>query len=38
MRFRDEFERYVGGPVEITTPIKGAAFVGPPVRKEAAGA
>jgi NADH-quinone oxidoreductase subunit F len=33
MRFKDEFERYVGGPVEITVPVKGPAFVGPPVRK-----
>jgi NADH-quinone oxidoreductase subunit F len=30
VRFRDEFERYVGGPVEITTPIKGAAYVPAP--------
>jgi NADH-quinone oxidoreductase subunit F len=37
MRFRDEFERYVGGPIEIITPIRGAAFVGPPTRKEASG-
>jgi len=29
MRFRDEFEAYVGGPVEITVEVKGAAFVGP---------
>jgi NADH-quinone oxidoreductase subunit F len=33
MRFKDEFERYVGGPVEITVPVKGPAFVGPPTRK-----
>jgi NADH-quinone oxidoreductase subunit F len=33
MRFKDEFEAYVGGPVEITTPVKGVAFVGPPTRK-----
>jgi hypothetical protein len=33
MRFRNEFEAYVGGPVEITVPVKGAAFVGPPTRK-----
>src|SRR6185295_2337242 len=26
MRFKDEFEAYVGGPVEITVPVKGAAF------------
>jgi NADH-quinone oxidoreductase subunit F len=32
MRFRDEFERYVGGTFEITVPVKGAAFVGPPTR------
>ena len=25
-RFRDEFEAYVGGPTEITTEIKGAAY------------
>ncbi|HEX7096976.1 MAG TPA: NADH-ubiquinone oxidoreductase-F iron-sulfur binding region domain-containing protein, partial [Acidimicrobiales bacterium] len=30
MRFRDEFEKYVGGPFELTVPIKGSAFVGPP--------
>jgi NADH-quinone oxidoreductase subunit F len=30
VRFRDEFEAYVGGPVEITTPIKGAAYVPAP--------
>jgi len=29
MRFRDEFEAYVGGPTEITVDVKGAAFVGP---------
>ena len=34
VRFRDEFEGYVGGPVEITVPIKGAAYTPP----EAAGA
>jgi NADH-quinone oxidoreductase subunit F len=33
MRFRDEFERYVGGPFEITVAVKGPAFVGPPTRK-----
>jgi NADH-quinone oxidoreductase subunit F len=33
MRFRDEFERYVGGTFEITVPVKGPAFVGPPTRK-----
>jgi NADH-quinone oxidoreductase subunit F len=33
MRFRDEFERYVGGTFEITVPVKGTAFVGPPTRK-----
>jgi hypothetical protein len=26
VRFREEFEAYVGGPVEISTPIKGAAY------------
>jgi len=26
VRFREEFETYVGGPVEITTPIRGAAY------------
>jgi NADH-quinone oxidoreductase subunit F len=26
VRFQDEFEAYVGGPVEITTEIKGAAY------------
>jgi NADH-quinone oxidoreductase subunit F len=26
VRFREEFEAYVGGPVEITTPMKGAAY------------
>ncbi|MCU1498755.1 MAG: nuoF [Acidimicrobiales bacterium] len=29
MRFRDEFEAYLGGPVEITVEVKGPAFVGP---------
>jgi len=29
MRFRDEFEAYVGGPTEVTVDVKGAAFVGP---------
>ncbi|HEX2576046.1 MAG TPA: NADH-quinone oxidoreductase subunit NuoF [Aquihabitans sp.] len=33
MRFRDEFEAYVGGPAEITVEVKGPAFVGP-VREE----
>jgi NADH-quinone oxidoreductase subunit F len=37
MRFKDEFEAYVGGPVEITVPVKGAAFIGPPTRKAASG-
>jgi NADH-quinone oxidoreductase subunit F len=36
MRFRGEFEAYVGGPVEITVPVKGAAFVGPLTRTAAA--
>jgi len=30
MRFLDEFEAYVGGPVEVSVDVKGAAFVGPP--------
>ena len=29
MRFRDEFEAYLGGPAEMTVEVKGAAFVGP---------
>ncbi len=29
MRFKDEFAAYVGGPVETTVEVKGAAFVGP---------
>ena len=29
MRFRDEFEAYLGGPAEITVDVKGPAFVGP---------
>lgn len=29
MRFRDEFEAYIGEPAEITVGVKGAAFVGP---------
>ncbi|MGB3055917.1 MAG: NADH-quinone oxidoreductase subunit NuoF [Acidimicrobiales bacterium] len=29
MRFKDEFEAYLGGPVELEVEIKGAAFVGP---------
>ena len=37
MRFKDEFEAYVGGPVEITVPVKGAAFIGPPTRRAASG-
>ena len=31
VRFREEFEAYVGGPVEITTEIKGAAYKRVPV-------
>ncbi len=31
VRFRDEFERYVGGPVTVSVPIKGAAYVPAPV-------
>jgi NADH-quinone oxidoreductase subunit F len=30
VRFRDEFERYAGGPLEITVPIKGAAYIPAP--------
>jgi NADH-quinone oxidoreductase subunit F len=37
MRFKDEFEAYVGGPIVITTPVKGPAFIGPPTRKEVSG-
>jgi NADH-quinone oxidoreductase subunit F len=29
MRFKDEFEAYVGGPCETTVEVKGAAFLGP---------
>lgn len=29
MRFKDEFDAYLGGPAEITVAVKGAAFVGP---------
>ena len=29
MRFRDEFEAYLGGPAEVTVEVKGPAFVGP---------
>ena len=29
MRFKDEFEAYLGGPAEITVEVKGPAFVGP---------
>ena len=36
MRFRDEFEAYVGGPAEITVQVMGAAFVGPPSASESA--
>jgi NADH-quinone oxidoreductase subunit F len=40
MRFRDEFEAYLGGPAEMTVEVRGAAFVGPvttePAREEAA--
>jgi NADH-quinone oxidoreductase subunit F len=35
MRFRDEFEAYVGGPVEFDVPIKGAAFIGQPATSKA---
>ena len=31
MRFKDEFEAYLGGPVEIDVEVKGPAFVGPVV-------
>lgn len=30
MRFKHEFEAYLGGPVEIDVEVKGPAFVGPP--------
>ncbi len=30
VRFRDEFERYVGGPVQISVPIKGGAYLPAP--------
>ncbi|MGI8757126.1 MAG: NADH-quinone oxidoreductase subunit NuoF [Acidimicrobiales bacterium] len=33
MRFRDEFEAYLGGPAEVTVAVLGPAFVGP-VREE----
>jgi NADH-quinone oxidoreductase subunit F len=33
VRFRDEFERAVGGPAEITVPINGKAYI--PVRADA---
>jgi NADH-quinone oxidoreductase subunit F len=29
MRFRDEFEAYLGGPAPVTVAVKGPAFVGP---------
>jgi NADH-quinone oxidoreductase subunit F len=29
MRFKDEFEAYLGAPAEITVEVKGPAFVGP---------
>ena len=29
MRFRDEFEAYIGAPAPVTVAVKGAAFVGP---------
>lgn len=29
MRFKEEFEAYLGGPAEITVEVKGDAFVGP---------
>ena len=38
MRFRDEFEAYVGGPAEITVAVLGAAFIGPPGASTDAGA
>ena len=31
MRFKDEFEAYLGTKVEIEVEVKGPAFVGPPV-------
>ena len=35
MRFKDEFEAYLGGPAEITVEVKGPAFVGPYVKEVA---
>jgi len=34
-RFREEFERYIGAPVEVTVPVKGRTYI--PVTAEAAG-
>jgi NADH-quinone oxidoreductase subunit F len=34
MRFKDEFEAYLGSPAEITVEVKGPAFVGPYVPQE----
>jgi len=36
MRFRDEFEAYIGAPAPVTVEVKGAAFVGPVDEKVAA--
>ncbi|MGH9244527.1 MAG: NADH-quinone oxidoreductase subunit NuoF [Acidimicrobiales bacterium] len=35
-RFRDEFERYVGAPVSVTVPMKGAAYQPPQPAEEPA--
>jgi hypothetical protein len=35
-RFRDEFERYIGAPVEVTVPVRGKTYI--PVAAESAGA
>src|SRR4051794_36054778 len=36
MRFRDEFEAYLGGPAEITVEVKGPAFTRPPSAQDRA--
>lgn len=38
MRFRDEFEAYIGAPAPVTVEVKGPAFVGPVSEKVAADA
>jgi NADH-quinone oxidoreductase subunit F len=35
IRFRDEFEALVGGPVEITVPVKGKAYIPKPTEEPA---